>query len=113
LRFGDNQNLILSRLLRQQGYGLRSHRKVLHTGNPHAERDRQFRYIVAKREEFRSMGDPRISVDAKKKEWVGHFKNVGQSWRKETEKVNAHDFPQDAEYRFTRITKSETDLTTG
>jgi len=40
----------ISRLLRQQGYGLRSHRKVLHTGKPHVERDQQFRYIAAKRE---------------------------------------------------------------
>ena len=38
-------------------------------------------------------------MDAKKKELVGNFKNVGQSWRKEAEKVNAHDFPQDAECR--------------
>jgi len=89
----------ISRLLRQQGYGLRSHRKVLHTGKPHAERDQQFRYIAEKREEFRSAGNPRISVDAKKKELVGNFKNAGQSWRKDAENVNAHDFPQDAECR--------------
>lgn len=89
----------VGRLLRQEKYGLRSHRKVLHKGKPHAERDRQFRYIAAKREEFRGTGDPRISVDAKKKELVGDFKNAGQSWRREAEKVNAHDFPQDAECR--------------
>ncbi len=89
----------IGRLLRKQGYGLRSHRKVLHTGKPHAERDRQFRYIAAQREEFRRTGNPRISVDAKKKELVGNFKNVGQSWRQEAEEVNAHDFPQDAECR--------------
>jgi len=89
----------ISRLLRKQGYGLRSHRKVLHTGKPHAERDRQFRYIAAQREGFRRTGDPRISVDAKKKELVGNFKNAGQSWRQEAEEVNAHDFPQDAECR--------------
>ena len=89
----------IGRLLRKQGYGLRSHRKVLHTGKPHAERDRQFRYIAAQREEFRRTSDPRISVDAKKKELVGNFKNSGQSWRQEGEKVNAHDFPQDAECR--------------
>jgi hypothetical protein len=89
----------IGRLLRQQNYGLRSHRKVLHTGKPHAERDRQFRYIAANREEFRNTGDPRISVDAKKKELVGNFKNTGQSWRREAEEVNAHDFPQDAECR--------------
>ena len=89
----------ISRLLRKQGYGLRSHRKVLHTGKPHAERDQQFRYIAAQREEFHRTGDPRISVDAKKKELVGNFKNAGQSWRQEEAKVNAHDFPQDAECR--------------
>jgi len=89
----------IARLLRQQKYGLCSHRKVLHKGKPHAERDRQFRYIAARREEFRSTGDPRISVDAKKKELVGNFKNAGQSWRREAETVNAHDFPQDAECR--------------
>ena len=89
----------IARLLRQQKYGLRSHRKVLHKGKPHAERDRQFRYIAARREEFRGTGDPRISVDAKKKELVGNFKNAGQSWRREAETVNAHDFPQDAECR--------------
>ena len=76
----------VGRLLRKQGYGLRSHRKVLHTGKPHAERDRQFRRIAALREEFRESGDPRISVDAKKKELVGNFKNAGQSWRKERRK---------------------------
>jgi hypothetical protein len=89
----------VGRLLRQQDYGLRSHRKVLHTGKPHAERDRQFRYIAVEREEFRCTGDPRISVDAKKKELVGNFKNAGQSWRQEAEEVNSHDFPQDAECR--------------
>lgn len=89
----------IGRLLRKQGLGLRSHRKVLHKGKPHAERDRQFRYMAAQREEFRRTGDPRISVDAKKKELVGNFKNTGQSWRREAEEVNAHDFPQDAECR--------------
>jgi hypothetical protein len=54
-------------LLRDQKYGLRSHRKVLHTGRSHAERDRQFRFIHEKREGFRNSGDPRISVDTKKK----------------------------------------------
>ena len=72
---------------------------MLHTGKPHAERDCQFRYIAAQREEFRRTGDPRISVDAKKKELIGNFKNAGQSWRQKAEQVNAHDFPQDAECR--------------
>jgi hypothetical protein len=63
---------------------------VLHTGKPHAEWDRQFRCIAAQREEFRRTGNPRISVDAKKKELLGNFKHAGQSWRQEAEKVNAH-----------------------
>jgi hypothetical protein len=63
---------------------------VLHTGKPHAERDRQFRSITAHREEFRRTGNPRISADTKKKELVGNFKNAGQSWRQEAEEVNAH-----------------------
>ena len=88
----------IGRLLRDQDYGLRSHRKVLHTGKQHAERDRQFRHIAEQREEFRRTGDPRISVDTKKKELVGQFENPGQTWRKdgEGEKVNDHDFLTDA-----------------
>lgn len=91
----------IRRLLRAQKFGLRSHRKTLHKGRQHADRDRQFRYIAAQREEFRRTGDPRISIDSKKKELVGCFKNAGQSWRREAEPVNAHDFPQDAECRAT------------
>jgi hypothetical protein len=89
----------IARLLRDQKYGLRSHRKVLHTGRQHAQRDQQFRYIAQQREEFRRAGDPRISVDTKKKELVGQFKNAGQTWRQEAEPVNDHDFPSDAECR--------------
>jgi hypothetical protein len=86
----------IGRLLRDQKYGLRSHRKVLHTGKQHAERDRQFRYIAERRQDFRRSGDPRISVDTKKKELIGQFKNPGQTWRQEADTVNDHDFPGDA-----------------
>ena len=89
----------IGRLLREQKYGLRSHRKVLHTGKHHAERDRQFRHIAEQRQDFRRSGDPRISVDTKKKELIGQFKNAGQTWRQEAEKVNDHDFPSDAKGR--------------
>lgn len=57
----------IGRLLREQKFGQRSHRKVLHTGKPHAERDRQFQHINEQRQDFRSSGDPRISVDTKKR----------------------------------------------
>ena len=89
----------IGRLLREQKYGLRSHRKVLHTGKQHVERDRQFRHIATQRREFRRSGDPRISVDTKKKELIGQFKNPGQTWRREAEKVNDHDFRGDAQGR--------------
>jgi len=89
----------IGRLLREQKYGLRSHRKVLHTGKHHAERDRQFRHIHDQRRDFRRSGDPRISVDTKKKELIGQFKNAGRTWRQEAEKVSDHDFPSDAQGR--------------
>jgi len=88
-------------LLRDQKYGLRSHRKVLHTGKSHAERDQQFRHIAEQREDFRRSGDPRISVDTKKKELVGQFKNAGQTWCEQAEKVNDHDFLSEAVGRAT------------
>ena len=86
----------IGRLLRDQKFGLRSHRKVLHTGKPHAQRDEQFQHIAKQRADFRRAGDPRISVDTKKKELVGQFKNAGQTWCEAGEKVNDHDFPSDA-----------------
>jgi hypothetical protein len=89
----------IGRLLRDHKYGLRSHRKVLHTGKHHVERNRQFEHIAEKRSEFRASGDPRISVDTKKKELIGSFKNPGQTWRQEAAKVNDHDFPSDSEGR--------------
>jgi hypothetical protein len=89
----------IGRLLRDQKYGLRSHRKVLHTGKHHAERNRQFEHIGDQRQAFRQSGDPRISVDTKKKELLGQFKNPGQTWCQEATKVNDHDFPGDAEGR--------------
>lgn len=86
----------IGRLLRERKIGLRGHRKQLHAGKQHARRDRQFRYIARMRRLFRRAGDPRISVDTKKKELIGQFKNPGQAWRAEPEKVNDHDFRSDA-----------------
>ncbi len=86
----------VGRLLREREFGQRSHRKVLHAGRSHAQRDEQFRHIEERRESFRLSGDPRVSVDAKKKELLGQFKNAGRAWRREAERVNDHDFPSDA-----------------
>ena len=65
----------------------------------HADRDRQFRYINETAKRFLKAKEPVISVDTKKKEIVGNFKNKGQKWHKKGEapKVNVHDFPSLAE----------------
>jgi hypothetical protein len=82
----------LGRLLRSQKIGLRSHRKVLHTGKQPRQRDQRFRSIAQKRAEFRQSHDPRVGVDTKKKELIGPFKNAGQTWCREGEPVNDQDF---------------------
>lgn len=86
----------IGRLLRDQKYGLRSHRNVLHTGKPPAERDQQFRHIAEQHAEFRRSADPRISVATKNKELVGQFENGGPTWRQTAESVKNHDFPSEA-----------------
>ena len=85
----------VARLLRANGYGLRGHRKQ-RTGKTHAERDRQFRYIQQQRRTFIGALNPWISIDAKKKELVGNFRNPGRRWGRKAAEVNAYDFPTDA-----------------
>jgi len=88
----------VGRLLRKWGFSPRVNRKRF-TGLPHPDRDRQFRYIQRQKKAFEHTGDPRISVDTKKKELIGNFKNGGRRWRRKADEVNAHDFPQDATCR--------------
>ena len=85
----------LGRLLRAHGYGLRGHRKRL-ARKTHADRDTQFRYLADRRAGFAAAGNPRISIDAKKRELVGNFKNPGRRWGRTPTDVNTHDFPTDA-----------------
>lgn len=91
----------VSRLLYDMGYSLRVNHKTLESGNknppPRRVRNRQFHYICQKREEFAARNSPIISVDTKKKELIGQFKNPGASWEKEPRRVNDHDFRSDAE----------------
>jgi hypothetical protein len=68
------------------------------TGPPHPDRDTQFEYLQAQKQDFLKSGLPVISVDTKKKELIGDFKNAGRTWSKEPDEVNAHDFRQDAEH---------------
>lgn len=66
------------------------------TRKTHADRDTQFRYIARQRRAFVGVHNPRISIDAKKRERVGAFKNPGRRWCRQPTDVNAHDFPSDA-----------------
>jgi hypothetical protein len=84
------------RLLGAQGYRLHANTKQLESSAAHPDRDQQFRYIAEQRRGFGARGQPEISVDTKKKELIGQFKNAGQAWSQEAEAVNVHDFRPDA-----------------
>ena len=79
--------------LRQLGYSLQANRKS-HEGSGHMDRNAQFEYISKKAGSFLTDHQPVISVDTKKKELVGNFKNAGREWRPKDrpEEVNVHDF---------------------
>jgi hypothetical protein len=65
-------------------------------GAQHPDRNTQFEYIEMQKQLFLSHGWPVISIDAKKKELIGNFKNAGQRWCRAAERVNDHDFKVDA-----------------
>ena len=81
-------------LLQQEGYSLQANRKT-QEGKQHPDRNAQFEYIHEQVLAFHQRRQPVISVDTKKKELVGEFKNAGQEWQPqgEPEKVRVHDFP--------------------
>ena len=81
-------------LLREQGFSLQGNAKTIE-GNQHPDRDAQFRYLNDQATAYRAAGDPVISVDTKKKELVGQYKNAGRQWRPTGEpvQVQTHDFP--------------------
>jgi hypothetical protein len=83
------------RLLEELGYALHVNRKSL-SGPQSPERDHQFRYLQFQRQEFSREALPIISVDTKKKELMGPFKNGGRIWCREALPVNDHDFRSQA-----------------
>lgn len=85
-----------ARLLRLKRYALRVNRKRL-SRQQDPQRDQQFRYIARQRHKFQRAGLPIMSVDTKKKELIGTFKNPGRTWRQEPLEVMETDFPNDAE----------------
>jgi hypothetical protein len=89
---------IIGDSLKAHGFSLQSNRKRFE-GNSHPDRDAQFEFIQKKVDGYMYKNQPVISVDAKKRELVGHFKNQGVEWHPsgEAESVNACDFLTDAE----------------
>ena len=83
----------VNRLLGALDYSLQANRKT-REGSSHPDRDAQFAYINERSQQFQRRGQPVVSVDAKKKELVGAFKNGGREWRPkgEPERVNVYDF---------------------
>jgi hypothetical protein len=88
----------VARCLRKMGYSMQLNQKT-REGPQHRDRDQQFRYINRQVASYRKSGDPVLSVDTKKKELVGPFKNGGRTWRPQGKphRVNVHDFPSLAE----------------
>jgi Rhodopirellula transposase DDE domain len=84
---------VVAELLHQLGYSLQGNVKT-REGRQHPDRDAQFRYIAATVQRGQRRGQPAISVDTKKKELVGDFKNGGRTWRRtgEPDRVRVHDF---------------------
>jgi Rhodopirellula transposase DDE domain len=83
----------LATLLKQEGFSLKANKKNIE-GVSHPDRDPQFRHIQATCEAFATSGDPIISVDCKKKELIGTFKNQGREWQPQGKNttVNVYDF---------------------
>jgi hypothetical protein len=85
-------------LLKRMGFSLKTYVRKRRgiTADP-ARRDEQFRYIASQRKEFFQAGLPVISVDTKKKELIGNFRNPGKTWCRRPREVNEHDYASQAE----------------
>jgi len=86
---------VVGDILEELGYSLQLNQKMLQIGEEHPDRNSQFEFINGKAQAFLESGDPVISIDAKKKELVGNFKNNGTAYNqgKCPTKVLDHDFP--------------------
>ncbi|MFD5441840.1 ISAzo13 family transposase [Streptomyces tendae] len=85
-------------LLREEGFSLQANAKTVE-GAQHPDRDAQFHYLNEQARDHRDAGDPVISVDSKKKELIGDYKNAGHEWQPAGQpvRVKTHDFPGRAE----------------
>ena len=93
----DVSDRTVAKLLRNHGYSLQAPNKSVE-GTQHPDRNAQFEHINAKANDCIEQGVPVISVDTKKKELVGNFKNAGREWhpKGEPDLVDVHDFPSAA-----------------
>jgi len=87
------QKSALAEILHELGFSLRANKKTIE-GPSHADRDAQFAHMNRKCQEFEQKGNPTISVDCKKKELMGNFKNNGREWQAKGQEtwVNVYDF---------------------
>ena len=85
----------VGRLMRQMKFCLRTNRKTISSGST-SDRNRQFHYLKRQWRQFEERGDPVLSVDAKKRELIGNFKNPGVKWEQSATVVNDHDFRSNA-----------------
>jgi hypothetical protein len=92
---------VVADILEELGYSLQLNQKMLQIGEEHPDRNTQFEFINDKAKGFLATGIPIISIDAKKKEIVGNFKNNGRTYRKSKNptKLLDHDFPIKCERR--------------
>ena len=96
----DVSSNTVCRLLKDMGFSLRVNSKKIESGMKKPpdpkQRNQQFEHIEDLRKQFAKQGIPTISVDTKKKELIGNFKNNGQAWQQKPTEVCDHDFPTDA-----------------
>lgn len=85
----------VARILHEQEYSLQANQKTTEGKDDHPDRDQQFRYINEQAKQFLRDSDPVISVDTKKKELIGNYKNAGREWEQKGRAVAvlSHDFP--------------------
>ena len=85
----------VGKIIEAMGYSKQANQKMLQVGEPHPDRNAQFEHINSRASEYIEARVPVISVDTKKKENIGNFKNAGQEYRqnKDPRKVLDHDFP--------------------
>ena len=95
-------HVVAGDILKANKFSLQANRKT-DEGGSHIDRDKQFNYIHDKVKEFQEANNPVISIDAKKKELIGNFKNNGQEWHSKGNptEVNVYDFPSDADGKIT------------